>query len=147
VREVREVTPGLPCGDSTLNGRFTYRNTDLDLTSADDLTTLAVAFEAGGAPPLHVTRGEDGQWYATFETDEQHSEPEPTISAMLTVVESLEPSLRSVWAGCSRREFNLGYDCGSEPWAFNQGLSSELLGRMAAVGASLCITLYPDCEL
>jgi hypothetical protein len=39
--------------------------------------------------------------------------------------------------------FNIGYDCGAEPWAFNQGLTAELLGRMAATGASLRITLYP----
>ena len=34
----------------------------------------------------------------------------------------------------------------ARPWAFNQGLSSGLLGRVAAVGASLRITLYPSRE-
>lgn len=129
-----------------MDGVIHYLNTDLDLTSADDLTALAAAFEAGGVPPLHVTRGEDGLWYACFETGEQHTEPEPNIAAMLAVVESLVKPLRSVWADCSRREFNIGYDCGLEPWAFNQGLSAELLGRMAAAGASLRVTLYPDRE-
>jgi hypothetical protein len=62
---------------------------------------------------------------------------------MLAVVEALDPPLRSVWAGCSRREFNVGYDCGLEPWAFSQGLSAEILGRMASAGASLRVTLYP----
>ena len=42
-----------------------YLNTDLDLTSAEDLTTLVAAFEAGGVTPLHVTHGADGLWYAT----------------------------------------------------------------------------------
>ncbi len=63
---------------------------------------------------------------------------------MQAVIESLVPPLRSVWAGCSQREFNIGYDCGLEPWAFNQGLSADLLGRMAKAGASLRVTLYPD---
>ncbi len=45
-----------------------------------------------------------------------------------------------------RREFNIGYDCGAEPWAFNQGLSAHLLGRMATAGASLRVTIYPDRE-
>jgi len=129
-----------------VDGVIHYLNTDLDLTSADDLAAIAAAFEAGGVPPLHVTRAEDGLWYACFETDEQHTEPEPNIAAMLAVVEALAPSLRSVWSGCSRREFNIGYDCGLEPWAFNQGLSAELLGRMGAAGASLRVTLYPDRE-
>jgi hypothetical protein len=129
-----------------VDGVIDYLNTDLDLTSADDLTALASAFEAGGVFPLHVTRGEDGLWYAMFETDGQHTEPEPNIAAMLAVIEALAPPLRSVWAGCSRREFNIGYDCGLEPWAFNQGLSAELLRRMTAAGASLRVTLYPDRE-
>lgn len=120
-----------------------YLNTDLDLTSADDLTALAVAFEAQGVPPLHVTRGQDGLWYATFETGEQHEEPEPNITAMMAVVESLAEPRQADWAGCTRREFNIGYDCGGEPWPFDQGLSSRLLGRVAASGASLRITLYP----
>lgn len=127
-----------------MDGLIGYLNTDLDLISADDLTALAAAFEAGRVPPLHVTRADDGRWYAIFDTDKEFDEPEANIAAMLAVVESLAPPLRSTWSGCSRREFNIGYDCGQEPWAFNQGLSAELLGRMAAAGASLRVTLYPD---
>ena len=120
-----------------------YLNTDLDITSSEDPTALVAAFEAKGVFPLNVTRGEDGLWYATFETDEQHVEPEPNIDSMMEVIESLPEQLRTVWADCTQREFNIGYDCGDKPWAFNQGLSSHLLGRMAAAGASLQITLYP----
>lgn len=129
-----------------MDNTICYLNTDLDLTSAEDLTALAAGFEAAAMPPLHVAQGTDGLWLATFETDTQFTEPEPNIAAMLAIVEALAPPLRSVWNGCTRREFNLGYDCGTEPWAFNQGLSAELLGRMAAVGASLRVTLYPDRE-
>src|SRR5215204_4078660 len=123
---------------------ITYLNTDLDPTSDQDLTALAAAFEVSGVAALDVTQGDDGLWYAAFETADQHAEPEPNIAAMLAVAESLPAPLRIIWDGCTRREFNLGYDCGAEPWAFNQGLSASLMGRMAAVGASLRVTLYPD---
>ena len=126
-----------------MDNTICYLNTDLDLNSADDLTTLATVFKAGGVSPLHVTRCDDGLWYATFETDHGHAEPEVGIAIMLAVVESLSAPLRIVWDGCTRREFNIGYDCGAEPWAFNQGLSAELLVRMSAAGASLRMTLYP----
>lgn len=129
-----------------MDGVIKYLNTDLDLTSDDDLTALAAAFAAGGVFALHVSRNEAGFWCARFETHEEHSEPEPNIAAILALVECLAPPLRLLWAGCSQREFNIGYDCGLEPWAFNQGLSSELLGRMATMGASLRISLYPDRE-
>ena len=66
-----------------------YLNTDLDLISAFDLTELANAFEAADVPPVDMTRGEDGLWYATFETNTQYTEPEPNIAAILAVAETL----------------------------------------------------------
>jgi hypothetical protein len=129
-----------------MDGKIYYLNTDLDLTSTDDLTPLAAAFEAAGMWRLYLTREADQLWYARFETTEPHDEPEANIAAMLRIVESLQEPLRSIWTRCSRRQFDIGYDCGSDPWAFNQGLSHDLLGRMAAAGTSLRITLYPDRE-
>ncbi|PQO26626.1 hypothetical protein [Blastopirellula marina] len=120
-----------------------YLNTDLDLCCDDDLTSLTAELESSGATPLHVTLSEDARWYATVETDRQHVEPEANIAELLTAIESLSSSSRSIWNRCSLREFNLGYDCGLKPWAFNQGLSAELLARIAAAGVSLRVTLYP----
>ena len=130
-----------------MDHKIQYLNTDLELNSAEDFTTLATALKTGGVCPMFgVTHGEDGKWYANCETREDYAEPEPNIAAMLIVIESLPSQLQTTWANCLRREFNIGYDCGDEPWAFNQGLSSALLGRIAAVGASLRITIYPDRE-
>ncbi len=126
-----------------MSSTICYLNTDLDLTSVGDLTGLAAVFDSHGALLLDVTQWEDGLWHATFEILDQQTEPELNITAMVTVVESLSEPHVSVWRNCTLREFNIGYDCGAEPWAFNQGLSSELMGRMAAIGASLRFTLYP----
>jgi hypothetical protein len=120
-----------------------YQNTDLDLVSSDDLIPLAAAFEAGGLRPLHVTRGEDGLWYTTLETREQYTNPESNIAAMLTVVESLGEPFSLGWRACTKRECNIGYACGREPWAFSHELPTQLLRRIVDVGASLRITLYP----
>ena len=68
-----------------MNNTICYLNTDLDLTSAEDLTVLAAAFEGGDVPPLHVTYAADALWYATFETSAQFAEPEPNIAAMLAI--------------------------------------------------------------
>ena len=123
---------------------ITYVNTDLDLTSAADLTAIVAAFESGGVFALHVTRGGDGAWLATLETEEQYDEPEPNIAAMVAVAEAFTGGIRVAWDVCVRRELNIGYDCGTHPWAFNQALSPELLARIAALGISLRITLYPE---
>jgi hypothetical protein len=136
-------------------GRIKYCNTDLDLTSAADLTPLGEAFQAAGLLQLHVTESGNGLWYATFEAGESHEvpdscdrnvEPELDIDVMLKVVEALAQPSRAIWDGCTVRDFNIGYDCGNEPWAFNQGLSRELIRRIAAAGATLRFTLYPNRE-
>lgn len=121
-----------------------YLNTDLDLVAANDLTMLAAVLEERGVHPLHVTCGEDSLWYATFETDETYEQPEPNIAAMLAVIESLSESESGTWwAACTVREFSIGYECGNEPWAFNQEISGQTLRRIGDAGAALRITLYP----
>jgi hypothetical protein len=92
-----------------MDGIIQYLNTDLDLTSAQDPAQLVAAFEAGGVRTLHgITQSDDGFWYAMFETDESHNEPEPNIAEMLSVVESLEASPRvQSWIRLRRRTVGL----------------------------------------
>ena len=120
-----------------------YLNTDLELVAAQDLAALVTSFEQHGLFKLHADRHEDGLWYANFETEESFEEPEPNIKYMLSTIESLPDSLASAWLACSVREFNIGYECGDEPWAFNQVISALTLQRIASVGAALRFTLYP----
>jgi hypothetical protein len=118
------------------------------LDAADDLTSLAAALEVRGLALMRgVTRLNDGLWFCGFSWGGAwYDEPEPNIAAMLAVIEALDPPLRSAWAGCSLRVFDIGYDCGREPFAFRQELPAEILVRLAAVGASLRVTLYSDPE-
>jgi len=120
-----------------------YLNTDLDLISSRDLTDLAAALDAGGVFPLHVTRDGDGFWHARFETADQYPDPAASIAALVAAAESLSETHRAIWSGCSMRELNIGYDCEAEAAVLNNSLSPELLRRVAAVGASLAITVYP----
>ena len=115
--------------------------------STEDPTPLAAAFEAAGCY-ANVTCDRDGLWYGLIEAEDPEEPgdgtPEFHIAGMLVVLDSLDGPAQVLWSGCTLREFNIGYDCGDEPWAFNQGLSSELLNRIAAAGASLRFTLYPE---
>jgi len=120
-----------------------YLNTDLELVASVPLDDLAVSFELLGVFPLHVTHGGDGLCDCWLETENDHDEPEANIAEMLSAIESLPAPAMKIWNDCTKREFNIGYDCGDEPWAFNQGLSNETLRRMAACGATLRVTLYP----
>ena len=63
--------------DENPKGETCYLNTDLDVTSADNLTSLVAAFEAGGASSLvheplvvHEPGSEDDPWEAHFDWDD-----------------------------------------------------------------------------
>ena len=118
-----------------------YLNTDLDLVCNFDPASLASEFESRDLI-AHVTAGEDGIYYVLCEGFND-TEPEPNIVRLLDAVDALSDKGREIWARCSKREFNIGYDCGDEPWSFNQGISNSVLRRMADCGASFRITLYP----
>lgn len=121
--------------------KIQYVNTDLDLACDFDPSMIASEFEARGLS-VHVTPGNDGRFYLLCE-DCNDTEPEPNIKCLLDAVDALSDDSRKLWARCSKREFDIGYDCGDEPWSFNQGISNDVLFRMANCGASLRITLYP----
>jgi hypothetical protein len=133
-----------------MDGITRYRTTDLDLTSPADPTALATALVGRGfALARRVVQYPDGEWFCGFAwsgSDEGYDGPESEIADMLGAIESLDPLARSAWEGCSRRLFDSAFDCGPEPFHFYRDLSAGLLVRLAAAGATVRITLYPDRE-
>ena len=121
-----------------------YLTTDLDLQATLDLAPLADAMPQEGLFAFHG--GTDGSWYARFGATSGFHEPNQDIDAMLTAIEALDEPSRNLWSACTSRKFNIGYDCGDTPWGFHQELLPPTLARMAAVGASLVITIYPVLE-
>ena len=153
VRPANDVDCGLEKG-SPWDGITRYSVTDLWLFSSEDLTAMAAAFEARGLVVTNraywITDTEyfrlpEPQWYWAFQTPcgETSDDPEPHIAALLTAVEALDPPARAAWARCSHRVFDVAYDCGTRPHAVNHDLSAGTLARLAAVDATLRLTLYP----
>ena len=125
-----------------MSAEITYSNTDLDLVASFDLAPLSSALESRGVDSLGIFQHVEGTWVSSFETG-LFDQPEDHIAALLDAIESLDSESRRLWDACSSREFNIGYECGTEPWAFNQGVSVSSLQRMTVLGISLRITLYP----
>ena len=122
-----------------------FLNADLDLEAGFDLGPLTAALSARGLFTLHCWERSDGKWEATCESSRETlaEDAETTIRELLESIENLDADSRKAWEGCIRREFNLGYDCGDEPWAINHAVSVESLTRMASLGIAMRITIYP----
>ena len=120
-----------------------YINTDLDLVSQSDLKPFASALEAQSLCTLHVENESNLRWVGRFETNVQYTDPETNISAMLDVIENLNPAILRDWEDCSAKEFNIGYASGRGPKQIVHRLNAQLLSRIARLGASVGITVYP----
>jgi hypothetical protein len=117
-----------------------YLNTDLVLICEGDAGDLLADLRARELYVLVDSGG--GRTYLNC-SGFNHEEPEPDVVRFLDAIDALSGKAREQWGRCSQREFNIGYDCGDEPWSFNQGLSNQVLRRVADCGGTLRITLYP----
>src|SRR5262245_17489416 len=125
-----------------------YLNTDLDLSSKEDLRPLARVFQRNDMYALNVGLAKGKFWRAHFEANGMSQTPNGHIAAMLKVIESLKPKARGIWDRCETREFNLGYDSGFRPirGRFSNLIPTRTLLRMANLGLSIRITIYPPDE-
>ncbi|MFH5803845.1 hypothetical protein [Alienimonas sp. DA493] len=128
--------------------RTSYIQTDLDLYAAFDLRPLVEELERLGLTALNSDDlGGDGSWKAILEADGEEEEtptdPNVPCGRMLAAISALPPRFREDWRRCDRRVFNLGFDCGEEPWPYTVGLSPEVTRGLASVGGELEFTLYP----
>ena len=122
-----------------------YLNTDLDLICDIDPTPLVAELDALDlyADIVQTPHDGTGLWHVLCEDNSDTTEPERNVIGLLDAVDLLTEVAFAIWERCTKREFNVGYDCGDGPWAFNQGLSNDTLRRMAACGATFRVTLYP----
>lgn len=124
-----------------------HMSTDLDLESSNDLTPLTEALAHRGLLVHHVHHWENGLWTARLTPEAWFQEADQGITATLTAVESLDEPTRSLWASCTLRQFDIGYECGQEPEQFMQILTTATLSKVAAISASIMITLYPQIDI
>ena len=131
-----------------------YINTDLLLTAPFDLAAVATALAPGHAAGasiscLHVGHNDETGYQASFEafgSEGNHGTPEESITVLLNAIERLPAAKQSLWRGCSRRTFDVGYNSGAAPHCVSHSLSLHTLARMQSLGIDLAITVYQMTE-
>lgn len=118
-----------------------YLNTDLDIESKNDLTSIVEDF---GEDVIVLHHGEmRGYQHARFETCES-LDADGVINSFCLFVEQMPKEVREIWDGCVSRVFNLGYESGSSPQNFRSEIRASTIQRVAEIAASIVITIYPE---
>jgi len=117
-------------------------NTDLELESLEDLTPIVAAF---GTDVVVLFHGEAmGHRRASFEVSGLVADPDALLNHFCMIAEALSAPERAVWDRCSKKVFDIGYQCATGTTAFQSQLRARTVQRVAALGASVVITMYPQ---
>lgn len=118
-----------------------YLNTDLELESPNDLSPIVEHF---GEEVINLYNGKIRKhFFASFEISGFCESPDFIIQQFCQLAESLEGKEKNLWDGCYSRTFDIGYEGGTYPSSYTDEIRVETLERVAALGASLRITVYP----
>ena len=95
---------------------------------------------------LHYTRGEDGNYHASYDSDNDGESPElgaeGDILLIVNALNSLSDTAKSELGRCFLREFNIGFECG-DSWGYVHSVPQNAIASVADAECSLAVTLYP----
>jgi len=119
-----------------------YLNTDLDIESKDDISRIVEEF-GENVSVLH--HGEiRGYQHASFEiTGGMSMGADEAINSFCLLVEYLPEEVREIWDGCCSRILDIGYQSGATSPNYRSEIRASTIQRVAGIGASIVITIYP----
>lgn len=120
--------------------RTRYITTDLDLEAPCDLAAIQNEFSDDVLPHFCGPIGE--RFRASFGLYSLGSES-GDIEFFCALIESLSDESKDILAKCSKVDFNMGYEAGSEPKSWRTTLPGQTLERVASVGGDIIVTIYP----
>lgn len=118
-----------------------YLNIDLVISAREDLTPIVESF---GQDVIVLFNGEWGEHYrAAFEIAGSHAAASEDIGYFCSLIEGLEDNAKDIWRRAFAREFDIGFESGTNGECTYTTLQASLLTRVAEARVSVTITLYP----
>ena len=118
-----------------------YINTDLEIDSREDLSILSKEF---GEDVVEMYVGKWGSnQRAAFEVAGIFSEVNGAVELFCTLVEALSPEARVVWDSSLSKTFAIGLQSGDSKASLETVIRPDVVKRVAEVGASISLVLYP----
>jgi hypothetical protein len=118
-----------------------FLNVDLEIESHEDLQPIVRSF---GDRVCNLYYGQDsGHYLATFElSDIAVIDADAIVYNFCLLIESFDRSAKSLWDRALTKVFDLGYGSASESSSYSSALSAETISKVAALGASIRVTIY-----
>ena len=118
----------------------TFLNVDLDISSREDLASLAAALRPK-LIALHV--GRVGRTYrARLELGTQPRSPDAAIRRLVAAVQRLSVRQRACWRRATTRDFNIGIQAAEKPNDIEFPVASATVALVGKVGGRIVITVY-----
>lgn len=118
-----------------------FLNVDLDIQSEQDISLILN--ELGNNVFILHQEIQDNHHFARLEIDRDASNADKTINYFCDLIESCSKEARKTWDSCSTRIFDIGYESGIKPNYFTSKINTMTVERIARIGASINITIYP----
>lgn len=122
----------------------TYINTDLELSSKEDLSSIAK--ELGNNIYVLLNEKINDEYQLNFECSlKSDKDDEPyylhALTQFLDLMDSLSDESKEKLATCHRRVLDIGYDSGSTGFLYTN-IPNKLLARIVQSGFDLNVSIY-----
>ena len=123
-----------------MNDQTTFLNVDLDISSREDLASLAAAL-GPRLIALHVGR-ERRTYRARLELGTQPRSPDAAIRRLVAAVQRLPARQQACWRRATTRDFNIGIQAAEEPRHIEFPVAPATVTMVGEVGGRIVITVY-----
>ena len=123
-----------------------FLNVDLEIESSEELQSIIDDF---GEDVSVLYNGKNGSGYnlASFEIPSGiDGDVDGIISTFCLLVENLSLESKLIWNKCHSKKFDAGFSSGDFPRSCQSEIRADTINRVAKIGASIVITVYPKSE-
>lgn len=123
--------------------RTHFLNVDLEIESHHNLQPIVEDF---GDDVYNLYCGEaQGHYLATFELrGASGTDPDSIIYSFCRSIESFDNEAKKLWESAFTKVFDIGYEGGSELSSYSSEIRVGTIERVALLGASIRVTIYPS---
>jgi len=120
-----------------------FLNVDLDIESKYDISPIVRDF----GDRVFILNNEpysQESYNLSVELNDSwcQQDPEGLILSYIELIKNFSDDAKDAWNKAHKKAFDLGYECGFQPYSINNELSANTINAVTSVGASVIFTLY-----